>query len=294
MAMSECNVSDVALLFEGGGMRGSYSSAIAAELLRQHIFFPHVYGVSAGSTNTVNYVSQDIRRTSDSFTKIAQLPGFGGVTSFLAHKGFFNAPYLYGEVGRTGGALPFDYESFSRNSADATVCFFERDTGRSVYQSKKDWRNTDDVMRAVRASSTLPVLMPPIRLAGQICYDGGLAEDRGLLISRARHDGFERFFVVRTRPKGFRKPVEQHPWLRAFYWRRPAMRASLAAWNREYNEVCDLLETLEKKGRALVVYADNVTAKNSTTDYSLLQANFAAGTDQAKREIDRWVRFLGL
>ncbi|MGI6591577.1 MAG: patatin-like phospholipase family protein [Eggerthellaceae bacterium] len=294
MADLECNVDDVALIFEGGGMRASYSSAIAVELLRQDIYFPHVYGVSAGSSNSVNYVSRDIGRTQDSFTRTVTFPQFGGVGSMLAHRGFFNARYLYQEIGEKGGALPFDYETFSRNPADVTICFFERDTGRSIYQSKKDWHNTADLMRAVRASSTLPLVMPPISVDGQVCYDGGLGEDRGMLVSRAARDGFERYFVVRTRPRAYRKPSQSHPWLRAFFWRRPAMRASLAAWSREYNEVCDRLERMEREGSALIVYADEVTAENSTTDYDLLEENFAKGTEQAKRELERWVSFLGL
>ena len=163
-----------------------------------------------------------------------------------------------------------------------------------MYQSKRDWRSTADLMRAVRASSTLPLVMPPTKVNGQVCYDGGLGEDRGMLISQAARDGFERFFVVRTRPRGYRKPNLSHRGMRAFFWRRPAMRASLAAWDREYNEVCDRLEEMEREGSTLVVYADEVTAENSTTDYPLLEENFSKGSEQAKREVDRWVSFLGL
>ena len=49
-------------LFEGGSMRAAYTCAVAAELLEQGVYFDNVYGVSAGSSNTVNYVSRDIDR----------------------------------------------------------------------------------------------------------------------------------------------------------------------------------------------------------------------------------------
>lgn len=294
MADLTCNVHDTALIFEGGGMRASYSCAIANALLENDIYFPHVYGVSAGSSNAVNYVSRDRKRTHDSFTKLVQDPSFGGVGTLLQHKGFFNAHYLYDQAGLPDGGLPFDYETFAANPADVTVCAFERDTGRTVYRSKKDWHGTGEVMNSVRASSTLPVVMPPTTIDGQVCYDGGLAEDHGMLISQAARDGYEKVFVVRTRPRGYRKPEKSDPLIKAFFWRYPEMRKALDRWNPEYNEVCDELERREKEGSAYVVYADEVTAENSTTDYYTLELNYEAGARQAKRELDRWVRFLGL
>lgn len=294
MSALTCNIHDTALIFEGGGMRASYSCAVAVALLEQGLYFPHVYGVSAGSSNAVNYVSRDIPRTHDSFTKLVLDPQFGGVESMLHHNGFFNAHYLYDLAGLPDGALPFDYQTFAANPAEVTVCMYERDSGATVYQSKRNWHNTAEVMNAVRASSTLPMVMPPTTVNGRVCYDGGLAEDHGMLISQAARDGYEKVFVVRTRPKGYRKPERANGLMKAFFWRRPQMRSALERWNREYNQVCDELERREREGSALVVYADNVTAENSTTDYETLEANYTAGSDQAKRELDRWITFLGV
>lgn len=294
MSALACNIDDVALIFEGGGMRASYSCAIASALLEHRIYFPHVYGVSAGSSNAVNYVSRDIPRTHDSFTKLVRDPQFGGMGYFLRHKGPFNAHYLYELTGLPDGPLPFDYQTFTDNPARVTISMYERDTGRTRYCTKEDWHSVPDLMRAVRASSTLPIVMPPTTVGGQVCYDGGLGEDHGMLISQARRDGYERFFVVRTRPKGYRKPLHSSALVKGLFWRRPAMRAALDKWGGEYNQVCDTLERMESQGSALVVYADTVTAENSTTDYDLLEENFRMGSEQASRELDRWVRFLGL
>ena len=85
------NVFDTALIFEGGGMRASYSSAMANVLLENGIFFDNVYGLSAGASNTVNYVSRDIDRTKRSFVDFVEDPDFGGINTLLQHKGFFHA-----------------------------------------------------------------------------------------------------------------------------------------------------------------------------------------------------------
>ena len=61
-------VHDVALVFEGGGMRNSYSAGAISVMLEQGLFFDDVYGLSAGATNAIDYVSRDARRNEASFT----------------------------------------------------------------------------------------------------------------------------------------------------------------------------------------------------------------------------------
>ena len=73
------HVPGVALVFEGGGMRASYTCAIAQTLLEHGLDFDFVCGISAGSSNTVNYVSRDIWRTRVSFTDFVLDPRFGGM-----------------------------------------------------------------------------------------------------------------------------------------------------------------------------------------------------------------------
>lgn len=290
----ESNVFDTALVFEGGGMRASYTCAIAVALLEEGIYFDHVYGVSAGSSNTVNYLSRDIERTRKSFTDIVTYPHFGGVGYFLRHKGIFNAREIYQEMGKPGHVLPFDMDTFLANPAKATICSTDRDSGQTRYWTKDDMPTGDDLMARVRTSSTLPIVMPPLAIDGHVYYDGGLGEGSGIMIPQAARDGFKRFFVVRTRPKGFRKPEKPNPFVRAFFWRRPAMQKALDGWGPGYNAMCDECERLEAEGRAMVVYAENMMAENSTTDLDVLQRNYQLGYEQAQRDMPKWKAFLGL
>lgn len=288
------NITDTALIFEGGGMRESYTAAVAVALMENGLYFSHVYGVSAGSSTAVNYLSRDAQRIKASFTTVVDDPRFGGIGSFLRHKGFFNSSYLYGSISSEDGALPFDYETFVANPAEATIAGVERDTGRTLYWSKRDFDSTESLMLRVRASSTLPVFMVPPKVEGRYCYDGGLGEGHGLLVEQAKRDGFERFFIVRTRPKAYRKPLKPSWAARLFFWHRPIMRKLLLRWGPEYNEICDGIERLEAEGAACIVYAEDITAKNSTTDLETLEKNYAAGYAHAQREMPRWKEFLGV
>ncbi len=288
----ESNVFKTALLFEGGSMRDAYTCAVAAELLERGVHFDNVYGVSAGSSNTVNYVSRDVYRTIASFTEFARMPDIGDWKTFLTHKGLFNAYHIYQEMGEPDGDLPFDFETFKASPAKATVVAIERDTGRDLFFRKEDMPTLQDLMVRVRASSTLPVFMPPPKVNGMYCYDGGFAVGGGLPIERIRDDGFEKIFVVRTRKRGYRKEAGGNSWARAFFWRRPAMMAAVLTRNARYNAACDLLDRWEQEGRAYVFYCDDLTLSGSERDYDELCRNYESGRAQIRREWGALMDFL--
>ena len=266
-------------------MRGTYSAAVAATLLENEMLFGHVYGVSAGSTNAVNYVARDIQRTRDSFLLLSVDDEAIGTRYFLQHKGWFNAPYMYQQMGLPDGRLPFDFDAFEKSSTKLTISAFERDRGRTRFFTKEDMRTIDDLMVRVRASSTVPIVMPPAKVDNEYCYDGGLAEGNGILLPQARRDGYEKFLVIRTRPRGFRKPLMVDDWVINFFWHRPAMQEALRMWGPGYNAICDELELLEKEGRAYVFYAEDMNVENNTTDLDDLVKCYELGRAQIRREL---------
>ena len=111
------NVTDTALLFEGGGMRAALTSAVVAELLRERIHVDFVAGISAGSSNAVNYLSRDPARARRSFVDFADDPRFGNWLSFVRGKGLFNAEYIYEHAGLPEADLPYDFATFRANPA---------------------------------------------------------------------------------------------------------------------------------------------------------------------------------
>ena len=288
----ESNVFKTAILFEGGSMRAAYTCAVAAYLLEQGIHFDNVYGVSAGSSCAVNYASRDVNRTVGSFTEFVNLSNIGDWKTFLQHKGFFNAHYIYEQAGLEGGPLPFDISTFNASPAKVTIAAFERDAGRDLFFRKNEMRTTPELMLRVRASSTVPFMMPPPKVAGRYCYDGGFAEGGGLPLERIREDGFDSIFVVRTPKRGYRKPESGNEWARAFFWRRPLMRDAMLTRNARYNIACDRLDEWERAGKAYVFYSDELTLSGYERDYGELWKNFESGYRQIAREFPRLMSFL--
>lgn len=279
----ESNVFGTALLFEGGSMRAAYTSAVATYLLERGVYFDQVYGVSAGSSNLVNYLSRDLWRTSSSFTEFMDDPRAGNVGTLLRGKGAFDAEFIYQQAGQPDGPIPFDFDTFAANPASCCVFAVDRDTGEDLFFTKDDLSTLEDLMVRVRASSTLPMFMPPPEIDGRVCFDGGFGVGGGLPLRKVEADGFERVVVIRTRKRGYRKK-DHNEWAKTYFHNYPQMRDAALTRSDRYNEACDLLDEWERQGRAYVFYCDDLTLSGTERDVNLLKANYQAGYDQIRRD----------
>lgn len=290
------NVHDCALVFEGGGYRAGYTAGMADVLLENEIFFPFVCGLSAGASNTVNYLSRDRWRTRWAFTELAGDPRAGGTRSMLRGNGYINADYCYrGLIDQD--IAPFDWETFSHNPADLRIQAFERDTGRTVIWGRKDIRTVHDLIDRVRASSTLPVLMKPITVDGSVMLDGGLGKGAGLPLWMAEDAGYEKFLFLTTRERGYTKKPFVGGSRRVVMHATegyPLFRAAMLTRADRYNDEMRRIEQLEQEGRCLIVRPDVMEVESTTFDVARLEASFERGREQALRELDRWLEFIAL
>lgn len=290
----ESNVHDIALIFEGGGFRGSYTAGIASVLLERGIFFDEVCGISAGASHTVDYLSRDINRTRQAFIDLATVREAGGFRSAMEGHGYFNADYDYGGCVKDG-FLPFDWETFAANPAKARLQAFERDTGRTVSFTRESMDTFEHMMMCARASSTLPGMMKPISINGQVMLDGGIGFEAGLPMHLAEMDGYERFFFVATRPAGYRKPAPSAAMQRLYRrWGEsyPHLGKALLTRHERYNAALDRLEQMERKGRAYVVRPDTMPVKSTTLDTAALYNSFQLGYRQALRDYPQWEEWI--
>lgn len=289
------NVNDVALIFEGGGMRASYTSAVVAELLNQGIFFDWVGGISAGSSCTGNYLSRDGARARTSFVDLAADPQFGSWLTWVQGKGRFNAKYIYEETGAPGQALPYDFATYQANPTQFAIGAFDARSGATKYWGRDDIATMRDLMLRVRASSSLPLLMPPVELDGRTYVDGALGLTGGFALDAAKAAGYTKFFVVMTRPRDYVKPASRVPgFYRTTFRKYPAVIDAILKRPRRYNESRAELFDLELAGQAYLFCPEHLTVSNSETDVRKLARMYELGTEQARREVPAWREFLEL
>ena len=288
------NINDVALVFEGGGMRAAYTSATIRVLLENELFFDWVGGISAGSSNTINYLTRDPERARKSFVDLVLDPNFGSWRTWARGKGVFNSAYIYEQTGAPGQALPFDWETFVANPASFRIGGFHCRTGHEVYWGRDDVTDLTGLVKRVRASSTMPGLMPITTIDGEDYVDGALGPTGGIAIDAAKADGYEKFFVVLTRPADYRKPEARYPAAyRRIFRKYPEVARGVLERPANYNRTLDELAELERQGSAYVFRPEHMAIGNRERRIDRLQAAHGAGLAQARREAPRWREFLG-
>ncbi|MFA5585127.1 MAG: patatin family protein [Saccharofermentanales bacterium] len=287
------NIHDTALIFEGGGMRACYTAGFVTMLLEHELYFNYVAGISAGASHAVNYLSRDLVRARRSFTDIVQDPSFGDVTSWLKGEGYFNVDYIYSRSAREDGALPFDFQTFAANEAQCVIGAFLRYEGQMVYWHKEDMGSIEALGLRVRASSSVPYLMPETEIDGRIYVDGGL--DVGIPLDIAIRDGYQRFVIVLTRERHFRlDPLPQFRIVNRVLERHPVEKEALLTRHLRYNQTLEKIEELEKQGRAYVFYPQEIDLSMMDRDREKLLSQYLAGHEQAICERAALKAFLGI
>ena len=272
-------------------MRNSYTAACIVKLLQEEVEFGWVGGVSAGSSHTVNFLSRDPIRSEDSFVDFAKNPSFGGLGSLLRGTGYFNAEYIYEKAADQD--MPFDWEAFRSNPAQVCISAARADTGETVYWGREDMPTQDDLMVRVRASSTLPLIMPMRIIDGAPYVDGAMGESGGLLIEQAEEAGFEKFLFLGTKPRGYVRPKVGRPTaLRRIFRKYPAVAEAMIARPAKYNASKDRLVELEKQGKAQLFFPEDMQVASTERDVAKLRSNFEAGRAQTYAEWPAWREFL--
>lgn len=289
------NAPDVALVFEGGGMRVAYTSAVVVRLIEEGLVFPFVAGISAGASNTVNYLAGDTWRARASFTTFAADPNFGNWRTFVRGQGLFNSDYIYRRTSGPDEALPFDRTSFDAHPGELSITAFRARDGATVRWGRADVHDTHDLMVRVQASSTMPIVMPPVDIDGDLYVDGALGASGGIPIDAAREAGYRKFVVVLTQERGYTKKPASNPWLFRRHFRRyPAVADALIARPARYNETREELFELERAGDAWVFAPESMQISNGERNVAKLQAAHQRGLAQIGRELGGLREFLGL
>ena len=285
----EQNKEKVSIIIEGGAMRGVFCAGIISTLLRQEIYLDYVIGVSSGSANGINYVSRDLTRTKASFVDIAANPAFSGMKYLLNGQGYFNTKYIYEDAITTD--IPFQFETFKQNPTSMKIVVTDMETAKPVYFDKDDIATSAELGLKIRASSTVPLLMPPTQINGKYYLDGGIVDS--LPIEKAIADGNQKHVILLTRPRGYIKEkqrfsaiIRRH--LRAY----PEVVAAIEQRHIAYNRSMALIEQLEHENKAFVIAPDQLSIGRMERNVQRLDAYYQYAERAAERQLPELQDFL--
>lgn len=276
-------------------MRAAYTAGAVVKLIEHGIVFPFVAGISAGATNTLNYVSSDTWRARASFIDLAADPNFGNWRTFVQGKGLFHAEYIYRQTSGPDQLLPFNMDAYRTHPAELAIQALRSSDGETITWHRSDLGTLDDILPRVQASSTMPIVMPPVEIDGAFHVDGALGTSGGIALDAARAAGYTKFFVVLTQERGYIKKPLPAPWFYRRHFRRwPAVADALATRFLRYNATREELFELEKAGDAYLFVPEHMGVGNGERDVAKLTEAHALGLAQAERELPAWREFLSL
>ena len=267
-----------ALVLEGGGMRGVFTSGVLDWMMDHNITFPYLVGVSAGSSNALSFAAHQRGRAKYTFADLQAERHYLGMRNLWRHHSILDIDLLYRELPET--LWPYDYKAYRTNpmrvESVATDCL----TGQAVYLEEKE--SSERIIDIVRASSALPFACPIAQVDGHPMLDGGIADS--IPLQRAFDQGYEHAIVVLTRHRGYRKE-EKHHYLPPFiYSRYPKLREALRTRGKRYNAQIAWIERLENEGRITVIRpAYPVDVARIETDMNKMNALYEHGFEVAER-----------
>lgn len=236
-----------ALILEGGGMRGTFTSGVLDNFLDKGIDFPFTVAVSAGACNGLSYMSRQRGRARRSNIDLYEKYRYVGLKYLFTQRNIMDFKLLFETF--PNEICPYDYDAFFARKERFVMVTTNCLTGEACYMEEKT--SPERVIEIVKASSSLPFAAPMVTIDDIPMLDGGISDS--IPVQYAKNQGFKKFVIVLTRNKDYRKDEKNNPLASLFYRKYPKLQEAINQRAANYNKTLDLIDKLEAEGRALVI-----------------------------------------
>lgn len=268
----------VGLILEGGGMRGIYTAGVLEYFMEQNMYFPYSIGVSAGACMGASYLSRQLGRNRIVNVEYITDPRYISWGNLLRKRQLFGMDFIFDEIPNVH--VPFNYEAFFAGQEQFVIGTTDCESGETVYYGKD--HAGFDLLRILRASSSLPFIAPIVEFGGRKLLDGGLSDP--IPLRQSERDGNGRNVLILTRNEEYRKTPNSVPWLvRRAYGRYPKLVETMLNRHEVYNETLSYIEEQERSGKAFVFRPrQTLTVGRMERDPRKLDALYRQGYEDAK------------
>lgn len=277
----------IALVFQGGGARGVFTSGVLDELLKLNIKIDKIYAVSAGSLNAVNFLSKQAGRSKESTILAAKSHDFLSIKNIIRKQSLLDFDFYFKKINLL---LPFDNLTYETNSTKFCVVATSLKTGKATYFNK----DVDDNFNlCIQASSSLPLISKIVPIYDDLYLDGGDSDP--LPFKKAIEDGYDKIIVVTTRPIKYRKETNKNTRMirlyKLAYYQYPEYIKALINSNENYNKQFDEL-ALKNEKIFIISPKENIRLKHLESDENKLNYYYELGTKTIKKLEKKLVKFI--
>ena len=278
------------LVLEGGATRGVFTSGALDFLMEKEFYTTDVIGVSAGACNAIDYVSRQIGRTKKCMIhKEKEYNYYLGLRKMVKEKSMMDMDMIFDRY--PNELIPFDFETYFQSKICCEQVVTNCVTGRAEYLEEK--QEKDRLLKICRASSSMPLAAPIVRIGGTPYLDGGLADS--VPIRRALQKGKRKVIVILTRNEGYRKKkpsMGETKIYRAAYKKYPNLVRTILRRPFIYNKQMEQIEELEKRGEVFVLRPKIKAISRLEKNYDRLTSFYEYGYVQMKEEYERLLEYM--
>lgn len=240
-------ITDTALVLEGGGMRGMFSAGVFEAFMLKGLVFPYITAVSAGACNILSYMSNQPLRTRRIIENYVTDKRYFSLKNWMEKGSIFGFDFIFEDLPKT--LLPFDFETYYNYPGILQVGTTDCRSGQSVWFGKEAIGHS---FLPVRASASLPFLAPIVHIGSRDLLDGALVAP--IPYEKAQEAGYKKFIIVLTRNSGYRKKKSvPQILLKTWYKDYPKLWEIMQQRPELYNKQLEYVEQLEKDGKALII-----------------------------------------
>lgn len=288
--MEETFMENTGLVLEGGGMRGAFTAGVLDFFMDKNIHFPYIVGASAGACNGSSYVAKQRGRNYKVIVEYGNHPEYISIKRALTKKELFGMDFIFDKL--PNQLVPFHYGRFfeSNQTQKFVVSTTDVKTGQPRYYDQ--FKSGDDLLKLIRASSSLPLIAPIIKHEGEELLDGGIADP--IPIAPSIEAGNDKHVVVLTRNAGYIKQKMRFPWFfQKKYREYPELLKALERRHERYNETMKQLERLQEEGKVFILRpVEPLAISRIERNQSKLHALYEQGYEHAAAQYSQLHEFL--
>jgi predicted patatin/cPLA2 family phospholipase len=278
----------VGLVLEGGGMRGLYTAGVLEFFMENNLYFPYVIGVSAGACMAASYLSRQKGRNKKVNTGLVKDHRYLSVRNLLFKRELFGMDFLFDEI--PNKIFPFDFETFLKGNEQFIVGTTDCETGKPAYFNKLE--HGKNILRIIRASSSIPLISPSVEYNGQFLLDGGIIDP--IPIKKSKDDGNVKNVIIMTKAQDYKKRLGKlSSSIKYLFKKYPKIGELIQEHHEIYNNALSFIELESKNNKTFVIQPSiNIPVSRIERNPKRLIDLYELGYNDAKRQYDDLLQFI--
>lgn len=281
------NRNKVALVLEGGALRGLYTAGVLDVFMRNDIKVDAIFAVSAGALFGINYKSKQIGRALRYNLKYAKDKRYMGLYSLITTGDVMNREFCFKKL--VYELDPWDFETYNKSDVEFYAVVTNVETGKAEYIEIKDGEKD---LEYLRASGSMPFVSNLVEINGNKYLDGAVSDP--IPLKKALDMGYEKIIVVQTRPADFTKRKSFMPY-GLVYRKYPDFVKTAKNSFKNYNETLNLIKKYEDDGKIIVLRpSKKIKMRRVEKNLNKLQAIYDVGVNDCNQNLTKIKEYINL